>query len=466
VKNQYFLIFLRQHIKRIQFLGGFSMLKRCSLCLILVILLSICLTGCKNDSEVYFLNFKPEAAKVYEKIVKEYEKESGVKVKVATAAANTYEQTLKSEIAKSSAPTIFQVNGPIGYEAWKEYCLDIKDSGIYSHLSDKTLAITEGEGVYAVPYVVEGYGIIYNDAIMRKYFSLKDKAVDISSAIEITSFDTLKAVVEDMTAKRDALGIKGVFASTSLSSGEDWRWQTHLLNVPLYYEFRDSEEYSDPTLAGLNSKNIAFRYSDNYKNLFDLYINNSITEKTLLGSKSTADSMAEFALGQVAMVQNGNWAWSQISGVEGNTVKEEDIKFMPLYIGVDGEKSQGLCIGTENYIAINKYASEDQQKKSLDFLNWLFTSETGKRYVTNELDYITPFDTFKEDELPRDPLAREVVRYMNDASVTTVPWIFTSFPSDVFKAEVGGALLEYVQGGKDWKAVDQTIKDKWKSERA
>ena len=442
------------------------MLKRCSLCLILVILLSICLTGCKNDSEVYFLNFKPEAAKVYEKIVKEYEKESGVKVKVATAAANTYEQTLKSEIAKSSAPTIFQVNGPIGYEAWKEYCLDIKDSGIYSHLSDKTLAITEGEGVYAVPYVVEGYGIIYNDAIMKKYFSLKDKAVDISSAIEITSFDTLKAVVEDMTAKRDALGIKGVFASTSLSSGEDWRWQTHLLNVPLYYEFRDSEEYSDPTLAGLNSKNIAFRYSDNYKNLFDLYINNSITEKTLLGSKSTADSMAEFALGQVAMVQNGNWAWSQISGVEGNTVEEEDIKFMPLYIGVDGEKSQGLCIGTENYIAINKYASEEQQKKSLDFLNWLFTSETGKRYVTNELDYITPFDTFKEDELPRDPLAREVVRYMNDTSVTTVPWIFTSFPSDVFKAEVGGALLEYVQGGKDWKAVDQTIKDKWKSERA
>ena len=441
------------------------MLKRCAICLVLVILLSSCLTGCKNDSEVYFLNFKPEAAKVFDKIVKEYEKESGVKVKVATAAANTYEQTLKSEIAKSSAPTIFQVNGPIGYESWKEYCLDIKDSSIYSHLSDKELAIKDGEGVYAVPYVVEGYGIIYNDAIMRKYFALKDKAVDISSADEITSFDTLKAVVEDMTAKRDALGIKGVFASTSLSSGEDWRWQTHLLNVPLYYEFRDSEEYSDPTIAGLNSKSIAFRYSDNYKNLFDLYTNNSITEKTLLGSKSTADSMAEFALSQVAMVQNGNWAWSQISGVEGNTVKEEDIKFMPLYMGIDGEKSQGICIGTENYIAINKYATEEQQKKSLDFLNWLFTSETGKRYVTNELDYITPFDTFKEDELPRDPLAREVVRYMNDTSVTTIPWIFTSFPSDVYKAEVGSSLLEYVQGGKDWKAVDETIKEKWKSER-
>ena len=266
-----------------------------------------------------------------------------------------------------------------------------------------------------------------------------------------------------MTAKRDKLGIKGVFASTSLSSGEDWRWQTHLLNVPLYYEFRDSEDYDDPTIAGLNSKSIAFRYAQNFRNLFDLYTNNSITEKTLLGSKSTADSMAEFALGQVAMVQNGNWAWSQISGVQGNTVAESDIKFMPLYTGIEGEKSQGLCIGTENYIAINKYASEEQQKKSLDFLNWLFTSNTGKRYVTEELDYITPFDTFSESELPNDPLAREVVRYMNDNSVNTVPWIFTSFPSEVFKTEVGSSLLEYVQGTKEWKDVGATIKETWKS---
>ena len=443
------------------------MLKKCSIWLLsaLILLLPLTLAGCGQDNEVYFLNFKPEAAKAYEKIVKDYEKESGVKVKVSTAAANTYEQTLKSEIAKSSAPTIFQVNGPIGYESWKEYCLDIKDSALYSHLSDKSLAITEGEGVYAIPYVVEGYGIIYNDAIMRKYFALDDKAVDISSAAEITSFELLKAVVEDMTAKREKLGIKGVFASTSLSSGEDWRWQTHLLNVPLYYEFRDSEDYDDPTIAGLNSKSIAFRYAQNFRNLFDLYTNNSITEKTLLGSKSTADSMAEFALGQVAMVQNGNWAWSQISGVEGNTVAESDIKFMPLYTGVEGEKAQGLCIGTENYIAINKYASEEQQKASLDFLNWLFTSETGKRYVTEELDYITPFDTFSEKELPDDPLAREVVRYMNDDSVTTVPWIFTSFPSEVFKTEVGSGLLEYVQGNREWKDVQNTITETWKSER-
>ena len=436
--------------------------------LCLIILLS-CLTlaGCGNnkDALIYYLNFKPEAAAVYDELAKKYEEETGTPVKVVTAAANTYEQTLKSEIAKSDAPTIFQVNGPIGYDAWKDYCLDIKDSKLYSYLSDKSLAIKDGDGIYAVPYVVEGYGIIYNDAIMQKYFSLESRKTAINSVNEINSFDKLKAVVEDMTANKDKLGIKGVFASTSLSSGEDWRWQSHLLNIPLYYEMQDKDLETDPTLNLLETKEIKHNYSKNFQNLFDLYINNSVTPKTLLGSKSVADSMAEFALGQAAMVQNGNWGWSQISGVSGNTVKESDVKMMPMYIGVEGEESQGICIGTENYLAINKNVSKEKQEASLKFLEWLFSSETGKKYVTEKLGFITPFTTFTEDEQPQDPLAREITRYMSNTDLRNIPWVFTAFPSEAFKKEVGSSLLDYAQGDKKWEDVEKTVISKWKSER-
>lgn len=434
---------------------------------IFCVLSCLSLAGCgeKNTTQVYFLNFKPESAAVYEEIAKEYEKETGVKVKVVTAAANTYEQTLKSEIAKTSAPTIFQVNGPIGYNSWSDYCLNIKDSKLYSYLADESLAIKDKDGVYAIPYVVEGYGIIYNNAIMDRYFALPNKKTDIKSMEEINNFDTLKKVVEDMTAHKKELDIEGVFASTSLSSGEDWRWQTHLLNIPLYYEYRDNKDNLNPTLALLESKEILFKYSKNFKNIFDLYIENSITSKNLLGSKSVADSMAEFALGKVAMVQNGNWGWSQISGVEGNTVKASDIKMMPIYTGIDGEKGQGICIGTENYLAINKNATEEQQKASLAFLEWLFSSEKGKKYVTEKLGFITPFNTFSEDQIPNDPLAKEITRYMNDDSTTTIPWIFTAFPSDQFKKEVGSGLLDYVQGTKKWDEIEKSITEKWKSER-
>ena len=241
-----------------------------------------------SGEEIYFLNFKPEIADVY---------------------------------TKKDAPTIFQINGPVGYQSWKDYCLDLKDTELYSHLLDKTLAVTDGDGVYGIPYAVEGYGIIYNDEIMQKYFALSNKATDVTSIDDINNFDKLKAVVEDMEANKDELGIQGVFASTSMASGNAWRWETHLADLPLYYEFKDDAgENGDVLQTGLDAKEIDFKYNENFKNIYDLYTNNSVSEKGVLGNKSVDDAMAEFALGDCAMVQNGNWAWSQISDIDGNTV--------------------------------------------------------------------------------------------------------------------------------------------------
>jgi len=419
----------------------------------------------KEVKEIYFLNFKPEIAEVYDKIAKDYEAETGIKVKVVTAASGTYEQTLKSEVAKSDPPSIFQINGPVGYEAWKDYCVDLKDSKLYSYLSDKTLAVASGDGVYGIPYVVEGYGIIYNNSVMSKYFALTDRTTTITSMEEINNFTTLKAVVEDMTARKADLGIEGVFASTSLSAGEQWRWQTHLANLPLFYEFKDDKNFDNTVLAGLAANEIGFKYAPNYKNIFDLYINNSATGKGLLGSKSVADSMAEFALGKVAMVQNGNWAWSQISGVAGNVVSADDIKFLPIYTGVAGEEKQGLCVGTENYFAINSKVSKEVQDASVAFLEWLFSSETGKGYVTNDLGFIAPFTTFTDAQKPADPLAKEVLAWM-EKDVESVGWTFAAFPSEEFKNYFGDALLEYAQDSKTWDDVVTTVIDAWKSEKA
>ena len=422
------------------------------------------MNSAKADNTVYFLNFKPEIADIYKEIAQKYEAEKGVKVKVVTAASNTYETTLKSEIAKSDAPTIFQINGPVGYQSWAKYCKDLSDTKLYDYLSDKDLAIKNSGGVFGIPYVVEGYGIIYNNAIMEKYFALKDKAVSISKAEEITSFKLLKEVVEDMTKHKQELGIDGVFASTSMSGGEQWRWTTHLLNMPIYYEMKDISDESTISTA-YNAKTIDFKYADNFRNVFDLYINNSTTEKGLLSGKSVEDSMSEFALGKAAMVQNGNWAWEQISKVKGNTVKADDIKYLPIYIGIDGEEKQGLCIGTENYLAINKNVSEQKQKASVEFLEWLFSSETGKDYAVNKLNFISPFNTFKENERPDDPLAREVIKWM-EKDKTTVEWGFNSFPSQEFKDDFGNALLEYVQGTKSFDDVKKVTVDGWKSAKS
>ena len=195
-----------------------------------------------------------------------------------------------------------------------------------------------------------------------------------------------------------------------------------------------------------------------------MYINNSTVDKKILGSKVVDESMAEFALGQCAMVQNGNWAWGQIKNVKGNTVKSENIKYLPIYMGLENEEKQGLCIGTENFFAINSKSSEEEQKAAEDFIYWLFSSEKGKDFVINELDLIAPFDTFSENEVPNDPLAQEVIKWMNKENTENIPWNFTVFPSQTFKNDFGSALLQYAQGTKSWDDVKTTFVNRWKSE--
>ncbi|MDR0850871.1 MAG: ABC transporter substrate-binding protein [Clostridiales Family XIII bacterium] len=415
-----------------------------------------------SGGQVYFQNFKPEQDEAYQAIAKEYTAETGVPVKVITAASGTYEQTLRSEIAKNDAPTIFQINGPVGYAAWKDYTADLSGSDIYGHLSDKSLAITgEDGGVYGVPFAIEGYGIIVNNKIAAKYFALN--GAKAASLDEINTFAKLKAVVEDMQAKKTDLGIEGVFASTSLKPGEDWRWQTHLMNVPIYCEWSGAgADLSDPAATD----EIKFQYNENFKNIFDLYLNNSTIVPTVAGSKTVDDSMAEFALGKAVMVQNGNWAYGQISGVDGNTVEAADVTFIPIYIGAPGEEKQGLCIGTENFFCINKNASEVDQKASLDFLNWLYTSDAGKAHVTNDLGFIAPFDSFTDADKPSDPLGQQVMDWSAKSGIQNVPWNFTVFPSQQFKDNFGGYLLLYAQGQMDWNDVSAKVITDWTAEKA
>ena len=445
-------------------------MKRKLLAGVMTLCLLLTMTACQSavppqtveEVTVRYLNFKPEIAAVYEEIATEYERETGRKVIVETAANNTYEQTLSSKMATSDAPTIFQINGPRGYANWQRYCAPMSQTKLYQHLSDPSLALTSDGEVYGIPYVVEGYGIIYNNAILDRYFALETRSADFQSMDEITDFESLRTLVEDMQAHKEELGIKGVFASTSLKPGEDWRWQTHLANIPIYYEFQKN----GVSLTDEETSEIAFEYAENFKNIFDLYLQNSTVDAKLLGTKLVDESMAEFALGQCAMVQNGNWAWNQIRTVSGNTLTEADVRFLPIYTGTENDREQGLCIGTESYLCINSQASQAEQQAADDFLYWLFSSETGKQFVTEKLGFIAPFDTFNDDERPSDPLAAELIRYMESEDVTTIPWYFTVFPGQAFKEDFGTVLLQDAQGLKTWDEVRETVVTRWKQESA
>ncbi len=402
-----------------------------------------------GEGKVYYLNFKPEAADQWLAVAEAYTAETGVPVNVVTAASGTYESTLKSEIAKTEAPTLFQVNGPVGLANWKDYCYDLSGSDVYKNLSSDDFALTEDGKVYGIAYVIETYGLIYNKALVEEYCALD--GAKIASAADIKNFATLKEVADDMQARKDELGIEGAFTSAGMDSSSDWRFKTHLANMPIYYEYQADGITSTDAIKGT--------YLDNYKNIWDLYLTDSTCEPTMLSGKTGTDAATEFAMGEAVFYQNGTWAYNDIQGYE---VEDEDLGMLPIYIGVDGEEKQGLCTGSENYWCVNSKASEADIQATLDFLNWMVTSETGKAALSQEMGFVTPFTTFGDVETT-NPLVVAANEYLSNGT-TPVSWNFTTMPSENWKNELGSALLEYAQGTGQWDAVKAAFVDGWATE--
>lgn len=402
-----------------------------------------------DKGSVYYLNFKPEADAQWQELAQIYEEETGVEVTVVTAASGQYETTLKSEMGKSEAPTLFQVNGPVGLASWKDYCADLSDTEIYKQLTSEDFALKDGDKVAGIGYVIESYGIICN----KKLLAEAGYSVD-----DIKSFADLKNVAEDITARRDELGFDA-FTSAGMDGSSDWRFKTHLANLPVYYEYQAD---------GINNTNaIKGTYLDNYRQIWDLYINNSTTDPKQLSVKTGDDAVAEFVSEKAVFYQNGTWAYSDIS-----SIGDENLGMIPIYIGVDGEENQGLCTGTENYWCINGKASEADIKATEDFIAWVATDDTALKAVCGSqgampsgadgMGFVTPFKKNLESD---NLLVNIASQYVADGK-TPVSWNFTTMPSETWKNEVGSALTVYASDQTDanWDLVKKAFVEGWATE--
>ena len=391
---------------------------------------------------VYYLNFKPEQDEAWQNLAKAYTEETGVPVTVVTAASGTYEQTLMSEIAKSTPPTLFQVNGPVGLANWKDYCYDLTGSDVLGQLTSDGFALKDGDATLGIAYVIESYGIITNKILLAKAgYSVDD----------IKSFEDLKKVAEDITARKDELGF-AAFSSTGMDGSSDWRFKTHLANLPIYFEYQADGIGTTDAIKGT--------YLDNYKAIFDLYINNSTCDPAVLSGKTGDDSRNEFLAGEAVFFQNGSWEYGNLVG--DGKFTDDDLQMIPIYIGVGDEANQGLCTGTENYWCVNNSAKEENIQATLDFMNWCVTSETGTKAMANDMGFVIPFKAAQESP---NLFVKQDAAYTAEGKVP-VSWNFPTMPSENWKNEVGNALTAYAAGTGSWDAVVTAFVDGWATEYA
>ncbi|MDY4545811.1 MAG: ABC transporter substrate-binding protein [Candidatus Choladocola sp.] len=396
----------------------------------------------KAEGSVYYLNFKPEQDQQWQDLAKAYTEETGVPVTVVTAASGNYETTLMSEMGKSGAPTLFQVNGPVGLANWKDYCYDLSGSDIYGQLTSDNYALKEGDTVYGVAYVIESYGLITNKTLLEKAGYTID---------DIKSFADLKKVAEDITARSSELGF-AAFTSAGMDGSSDWRFKTHLANLPIYFEYQTDGISSTDAIKGT--------YLDNYRDIWDLYINNSTCDPAELSAKTGDDSRNEFLAGDAVFFQNGSWEYGNLTGEDGYT--DDDLAMIPIYIGAGDEANQGLCTGTENYWCVNNQADEADIQATLDFINWCVTSELGTKTMADDMGFVIPFKGAQESP---NLFVKQDTAYTAEGK-TPVSWNFTTMPSEEWKNGLGQALTAYAadQTDANWDAVVSAFVDGWATE--
>ena len=395
---------------------------------------------------VYYLNFKPEADAAWQELAALYTEQTGVPVKVVTAASGEYSSTLTAEMDKSDMPTLFQCGNQAGLDTWGDYCYDLTDSAVYKEMTtdDFNLFGENGE-VYCIGYCYEAFGIIVNTAL------LAEAGYELS---DITNFESLKSVAEDITARHATGELPfAAFSSAGLDSSSSWRFSGHLANMPLYYEFRDDGVTSQPAA-------ITGAYLDNFKQIWDLYVANSDTAPAQLTTATSDQSQAEFGEGKAVFYQNGSWEYDAL--VNNYGMDPANLAMIPIYCGVEGEEDAGLCCGTENCWAVNSKASEEDIQATLDFMYWVVTSDEGTTMMAEQFGPI-PFKNAKESS---NVFFNNANEYIAEGKYT-VTWAFNYTPNvDSWRAAVVAALTQYTVGGGSWDDVVTAFVQGWATQYA
>ncbi len=311
---------------------------------------------------VYWLNFKPEADDILHQIAEMYTNETGVPVQVTTAASGTYEETLRAEMDKPNPPTLFVIGNAPAVNTWKDYALDLTGTAIANELNTDAYNLYDDSGkLVSIGYCYEAYGIIVNPTLLGQAgYKVED----------IKNFETLKAAAEDIHARAAELGFDA-FTSNDMDDSSSWRYTGHMINLEYYYEEQAANTKWTESPATLTGD-----YMDNYRNLYDLCVNNSTVARSDLATGGH-DAEAEFKDSKAVFFVQGSWEWGAVS----ETVP--DATMIPYYCGVAGEEKAGLNCGTENCWAINSKASAENQQATMDFMVWMVTDPEASEMLTN-----------------------------------------------------------------------------------
>ncbi len=390
-------------------------------------------TDSGDNGDVVTLNlfqFKVEIADQLQEMINEFEKEHpNIKVKLESVGGGAdYGAALKAKFASGEEPDIFNNGGFKELELWKEHLADLSNEPWVEHvLPIGKVPMTGEDGkLYGMPVNLEGYGFAYNKDLFKK--------------AGITETPKTLSELKEAAQKLEDAGIKAF----SAGYGEWWVIGQHLLNIP-FAQQEDPSAFIDGLYDG------SMKFADNEKfRQFKEVIDTEIKYAT--GNPLTTDYNTQvtlFASGETAMLQQGNWTENMIYEVN----PEMNMGFIPIPLNDDANQDV-LPVGVPNNWVLNKNSEHLEEAKT--FLNWMVSSETGKRYITEEFAFIPAFDNIEASGL--GDLGKEVLEYSK--AEKTIPWTWFTWPDGANK-EFAAAIQEYAAGKIDYDTLLEKFQATW-----
>ncbi|NGM82790.1 carbohydrate ABC transporter substrate-binding protein [Paenibacillus sp. 7124] len=364
----------------------------------------------KKDVTIKVFQFKVEIAEQLNALAEEYEKETGVKVQVEThGGGEDYGALLKAEIASGSEPEIFNNGGFAALVPYMDRATDLSDQPWVSSLVPTSKIPTTVDGkLYGLPMNVEGYGLIYNK--------------DLFAKAGITEEPKTLPQLKDAAAKLKAAGITP-FEATN----EWWSMGIHMVNVAMANQ-PDPAQYIEDLKSGKQT----IKGNDIFKqwlDFVDVVFNNAQDNKV---TTDYATQVADFAAGKAAMMMQGNWTQGDIDKIDPNL----KLGLLPIPIS---DKEGHIFVGVPNNWIVNSKSAHPEEAKA--FLNWMISSETGKKYLTKDFKFIpalSNISTTAED-------IGQVAVAVQEQSSTALSWNWDRFPDGVTQG-FGAAMQEYLGG--------------------
>jgi raffinose/stachyose/melibiose transport system substrate-binding protein len=358
----------------------------------LAVIFSACSKGSKEKTDgngIVIFQSKVEITTQLEAAARAYQQESGVPVEVWSTTGDDYFHQLRTRIANNQEPTLFSVGFGTEVNQIANYLDNLGDLPFVKDIAAPMLG-KAGDRIVGIPYTVEGFGLVYNKSLINP-----EAVRDYGSFVR-------------MLQEQKAKGINGFGLSQ-----ESYFLIGHILNAP-FAVMPNMEEYMDRLAKGQVKMADTPEFQE-FARFYAAIRDNSYNPLEVNYDKECGD----FATGKTASIHQGNWCYNMFADYNINF----EMGLMPFPLGGNDK----LAVSVPTVWAVNSQVPEAQRKLAKDFLTWLYTSETGKRFVTEEFGFIPVVKGMTSAKM--DPLSAEVSRYATEGK--TIPWATSLYPPGI-----------------------------------